>query len=204
MQPMSNRGQAVPGRECGVKPAPGTATDQEERELIERIATRRDAAALERLYAIYAPRLLRFLRRLTTDRADIEEVCNDVLWVVWKQAGRFRGGSKVSTWIFSIAYRICIKVLKKSAWRPENGGDALDNLSLPAAEDGSKALEERDLIAKALPRLSPKHRMVIELSYYFDHSYDEIAAIAQCPVNTVKTRMFHARRQLREIVEKLS
>lgn len=180
------------------------ASDVDERQLIDRIAKQRDSAALERLYALYAPRLSRFLRRLTSNPENIEEVCNDVMWVVWQQAGSFGGRSKVSTWIFSIAYRICIKVLKKSAWKPEVGGDAYEKLSATWADESRVDDDSEDLIGKALPELSPKHRMVVELSYFLDLSYDEIAEVVNCPVNTVKTRMFHARRQLKEIVTKLS
>lgn len=178
--------------------------DASERLLIDRIASKRDTAALERLYALYAPRLSRFLRRLTNNPENIEEVCNDVMWAVWQQAGSFGGRSKVSTWIFSIAYRICIKVLKKSAWRPEVGGEAYEKLSQTWTDDSSIHDDSKDLISMALPELSLKHRMVIELSYFLDLSYDEIAEVVSCPVNTVKTRMFHARRQLKDIVTKLS
>ncbi len=180
------------------------AGEVEERRLIERIVGQKDTAALERLYVLYAPRLSQFLRRLTNSPESIEEVCNDVMWVVWQQAGSFGGRSKVSTWVFSIAYRTCIKVLKKSVWRPEIGGEIYEKLSETWVDESRVDDDTEDLIGKALPALSPKHRMVIELSYFLDLSYDEIAQIVNCPVNTVKTRMFHARRQLKEIVTKLS
>ena len=64
--------------------------------------------------------------------------------------------------------------------------------------------DNKDIIALALKQLSPKHRMVVELCYFLDRSYEEIAEISNCPVNTVKTRMFHARRHLRQIVNKIS
>lgn len=179
-------------------------SDADETALIQRIADRRDTLALERLHEIYAPRLARFLCRLTTDPTVVEEVCNDVLWAVWKQAKGFKGNSKVSTWIFSIAYRICIKVLRKSAWRPEDGGEVYDRLCETRADESVVEDDNSDLMQLALKKLSPKHRLVVELSYFLDRSYDEIAAIADCPVNTVKTRMFHARRQLKDIVTGLS
>lgn len=184
---------------------PETRTrETDERVLIDRIANKRDTVALERLYALYAPRMSRFLRRLTSNPENIEEVCNDVMWAVWQHAGSFGGRSKVSTWIFSIAYRICIKVLKKSAWRPEIGGEAYEKLSQTWTDDSRVDDDTKDMIGMALPELSPKHRMVVELSYFLDLSYDEIAEVVSCPVNTVKTRMFHARRQLKDIVTKLS
>ena len=179
-------------------------SDTEEQSLLAKIANSRDMSALERLYGIYTPRLSQFLQRLTSDPQNIEEVCNDVMMAVWEQAKSFNGKSKVSTWIFSIAYRICIKNLRKSSWRPEVGGDTFEKLSETLVDENAVIDENKDLIALALTNLSPKHRMVVELSYFLDRTYEEIADIASCPVNTVKTRMFHARKQLRDIVNELS
>jgi RNA polymerase sigma-70 factor (ECF subfamily) len=61
----------------------------------------------------------------------------------------------------------------------------------------------RDLLDAALDRLSPDHRAVVELTYFHGCSYEEIAAIVDCPVNTVKTRMFHARAKLRKLLPTL-
>ena len=178
--------------------------DANERRLLERIADTQDMQALEQLYTLYTPRISQFLQRLTSDPQNIEEVCNDVMMAVWKQAKNFNGDSKVSTWVFSIAYRICIKVLRKSSWRPEDGGEVYEKLSVTWEDETAVIDDSKDLIASALKQLSPKHRMVVELSYFSDCSYEEIAEIANCPVNTVKTRMFHARRQLRDIINSLS
>jgi len=59
-------------------------------------------------------------------------------------------------------------------------------------------------LARALESLSPDHRAVLELTYYLGHSCSEIAAIMDCPVNTVKTRMFHARNKLRVLIPMLA
>ncbi len=179
-------------------------SDTEDQSLLARIASSQDMAALERLYELYTPRLSQFLQRLTSDPQNIEEVCNDVMMAVWKQANSFNGKSKVSTWIFSIAYRICIKNLRKSSWRPEIGGETFEKLSETWVDDAEVIDENKDLVSLAITKLSPKHRMVVELSYFLDRTYEEIAEIASCPVNTVKTRMFHARQQLRDIVNDLS
>ncbi|MGI9228112.1 MAG: RNA polymerase sigma factor [Gammaproteobacteria bacterium] len=179
-------------------------TDTDEQRLLSRIAESEDMRALEQLYTLYVPRLSQFLQRLTSDPQKIEEACNDVMMVVWKQAKNFNGNSKVSTWIFSIAYRICIKILRKSSWRPEIGGEVFEKLSETWVDDSSVVDENKDLVALALTRLSPKHRMVVELSYFMDRTYEEISEIISCPVNTVKTRMFHARRKLHDIVNEIS
>ena len=70
----------------------------------------------------------------------------------------------------------------------------------PKGEEAHR--EDESLITQALERLSAQHRSIIELAYYCGHSTQEIAEIAGCPVNTVKTRLFHARKKIREFVER--
>ncbi len=171
-----------------------TATDDDDRRLIERIAARRDTAAFERLYHDYRRRLGPFMYRIVNDQAANEEAFNDVMLTVWRKASTYNGRSRVSTWIFAIAYRQCLKSLR-SARRYRDEQALPDEL---AAEAGNP--ERQDLVATALEGLSAEHRLVIELSYFGGHTYQEIAEIAGCPENTVKTRVFHARRRLRDIM----
>jgi RNA polymerase sigma-70 factor (ECF subfamily) len=173
--------------------------DARELRLLERIATG-DHGALEELYNRYHRRLARFLTRITWRYELAEEIINDTLWIVWQQAGRFRGGSRVSTWIMGIAYRHALKTLRHASVRP--GADAID-----VAEEGADpaaAFEQSDLLDRALATLPLEQRMVLELTYFLGHSCEEVAAITECPTNTVKTRMFHARRKLRELLPGLS
>jgi RNA polymerase sigma-70 factor (ECF subfamily) len=67
--------------------------------------------------------------------------------------------------------------------------------------DTGRALEQRQQLDYALAQLPLEQRLVLEFTYYFDHSCEEVAEIMECPVNTVKTRMFNARRKLRAILE---
>lgn len=154
-----------------------------------------DRGAFAELYRNYQPRLYGYLRRLLGDPGTIEETLDDVMLVVWKDARRFRGHSSVSTWIFGIAYRKAL-----TAMRSERRYQApLDRLAEPPPVSGT--IDDRgDWIAAALSRLSPDHRQVVELTYFGGFSYREIAEIAGCPVNTVKTRMFHARRRLKVLL----
>lgn len=178
--------------------------EHEERRLIGRIARMQDVRALERLHAIYRPRMSGFLFRLSSDADLVEEVYNDVMFVVWQKAGQYNGESKVSTWLFAIAYRKAIKLLKKSQRRESFSAAAARDAEEVAVQDARHDLENRDLIEAALAKLPPKQRLIVELSYFADKTYEEIAEIAQCPVNTVKTRMFNARRKLNDVVRTLS
>ncbi len=163
-----------------------------EQELLQRIAGG-DQAALEQLYGEYYPRLARFILRVTRDVELAREVINDVFLVVWRTAHRFRGDSSVSTWILGIAYRRALKSARRLPRLAELADDE------PASGD---ALEDSRLdIDSSLARLSHEQRATVELAYYFGYSYKEIAEVMDCPENTVKTRMFHARRTLKSLLE---
>lgn len=175
--------------------------DETDRLLLQRIAAG-DRAALATLYRAYHGRLCRFLSRLTR-RADlIEEVINDCFWIVWQKAAAFNGDSRVSTWIIGIAYRCGLKALR------QRGDEPVDDEGLPEertpAFDPSEDRELRDWLGKAMERLSADQRVVVELVYGVGHTLEDVAAIMQCPVGTVKARLFHARVKLRNVLPVLA
>ena len=159
-----------------------------------------DTAAFDALFQRYHPRLTRFLER-TTGRAHlIDEILNDTMLVVWRKAHTFNRCSKVSTWIIGIASRRRLKALEQ---REEPIGIDPDELASPADSGPESHVLRQELRGKmslALRSLSPEHRAVIELTYYQGLSYREIARMLDCPVDTVKTRMFHARRRLKALL----
>ena len=163
--------------------------------LLERVA-QGDRRAFQELYVSYHRRLARFLTRLTHGYPIAEEIINDTMYVVWRKAAEFRGQSQVSTWIMGIAYRRALKALKRESNAthvPSMQGDE----DSPATDATQRTNELHEWIGDALAQLSAEQRMVVELTYYVGLSCQEIATIMACPVNTVKTRMFHARRKLR-------
>jgi RNA polymerase sigma-70 factor (ECF subfamily) len=170
--------------------------------LLERI-THGDRNALRALYGTYYHPLLRFIGRIT-GRLDLaQEGVNDVMLVVWRSSRHFGGRSSVSTWIMGIAYRKALKLLAGSRrWTERFSAAPFDEVierSEPSAEQSDDS-DLRDLLDEALRHLSAEHRAVVELTYFYGCSYEEIAAIAACPVNTVKTRMFHARAKLKKLL----
>jgi RNA polymerase sigma factor (sigma-70 family) len=169
----------------------------EEMALLERVR-RKDLRAFERLYRIYQPRLARFLFNLVQRPHLVEEVLNDTMMVVWDTAGRFRGNSKLSTWVFSIAYRKAIKA--KLRWPDPIEDQPLDTRvsNDPAPDEDLDQRQLHDALIGAMNQLSADHRAVVDLTYFHGLGYREIAEIMNCPVDTVKTRMFHARRRLRQ------
>jgi RNA polymerase sigma-70 factor (ECF subfamily) len=157
----------------------------------------KDIEAFEALYRIYSPRLTRFLSRLIGRPPIVEEVMNDTLMVVWDKADSFKGDSKLSTWIFGIAYRKAMKALRKQD-EPVEDPWAEERVSPdPTPEDALGRRRVQVLLRKAINELSADHRAVIEFTYFQEMDYREIAEIMGCPVDTVKTRMFHARRHLK-------
>lgn len=170
--------------------------------LLERI-TNGDRAALRELYDTYYHPLLRFIYRIT-GRLDLaQEGVNDVMLVVWRNGRSFGGRSTVSTWIMGIAYRKALKLLAASRrWTDRIAGTPLDDLveRFDGLAEQSDDGDLRDLLEVAFRHLSAEHCAVVELTYFYGCSYEEIAAIAACPVNTVKTRMFHARAKLKKLL----
>ena len=161
----------------------------------------RDLNAFEALYRLYHPRLARFLLNLLHRPTLVEEVLNDTLFVVWERSDTFRGASKLSTWIFAIAYRKAMKALRRLD-EPIEDRDADMRPSESDAPDAPFGRQRtQEALLAALAKLSPDHRTVVDLTYFHEMGYREIAAIMDCPVDTVKTRMFHARRHLRRLMD---
>jgi RNA polymerase sigma-70 factor (ECF subfamily) len=172
--------------------------ERDEVRLVSRTAAG-ELRAFEELYRIYYPRLTRFLDRVIRRPGIVEEVLNDTMLVVWLRADGYNGSCKVSTWIFAIAYRKALKALQRF-------DEPLAEDESPAADDGPGPEEQagrwqlREALTKALDGLSAEHRAVVDLTYFHGLGCREIADIVGCPVDTVKTRMFHARRKLKTLL----
>ena len=178
----------------------GFVATPEDLRLFARVRAR-DRDAFEALYRLYHPRLARFLLNLLHRPQLVEEVLNDTLFVVWERSDTFRGASKLSTWIFAIAYRKAMKALRRLD-EPVEDRDADLRPSEEAAPDAPVNRQRAQAaLLSALARLSADHRAVVDLTYFHEMGYREIAEIMDCPVDTVKTRMFHARRHLRRIMD---
>ncbi len=177
-------------------------SEARDRELLSQVITR-DRAAFEALYCDYYHRLGRFLARQTQQNDLIDEIINDTFWVVWQKAGDFRGGSLVSTWIMGIAYRCMLKSLRRARGGFQTPAADIDIDELPADEEPLTTHELSDWVQHGLRRLPTEQRLTIEFAYFLGHSCEEIAEIMDCPVNTVKGRMFQARIKLRNLLPAL-
>ena len=171
-------------------------TTIEDDKLLILIGNRQDRSALAELYERYRQPVGRFLLRGLRESKLVEEIYNDVMLTVWNKADSFRGESKVSTWIFAIAYR-----QRMSHSRKESKHEHAGQKELQYALEPEENLMLTETIEAAMMELSKQHRAVIELTYFHGYRTTEVAAILRCPQNTVKTRLFHARKKLRATLE---
>ena len=190
---VSFRAEDLEAPQDGAAPAAAPTRDEQ---LLAAIA-RGDRRSFEQLYALYAPRVFRFTYRMIRDESKAEEVTNDVMLEVWKAAAQFGGRSSPSTWIFGIARHRTLNSVRGRTLHLtaiEEAAEIADAAPSPEARVDGGRISER--LQSALERLSMEHREVIELTFMEGKTYREIAEIARCPENTVKTRMFHAKKKL--------
>lgn len=156
-----------------------------------------DTHAMEAFYARHNVRVFRFVVRIIADHSLAEDVISEVFLDVWRQAGRFEGRSAVSTWLLAIARHKAYAVLRRrrsEAVKDEVSEDIEDAADTPDAthEKGARSA----LLRGCLEHLTPIHREIIDLVYYHEKSVAEVATICDIPENTVKTRLFYARKRL--------
>jgi len=157
-----------------------------------------DKQAFRKLYELLYPQLLRFLARNTNSVDDAEDLLNEVMFAVWRGAANFRGESRVRTWVTGIA-KIMAKrwyIRHKSRHNQENN---LEDITLLV--DDVSGWQESESLAMCISRLPAEQQEALKLAYYYGYSCAEIAELTQCPAGTVKTRLYHARRKLRQLFQ---
>ncbi len=182
--------------------------NEDERQLLEQIVSK-DKLAFEQLYKRYYHRLFQFAQRMLRDGPIVEEVVDDTMFTVWNNAAKFENRSTVSTWIHGIAYRKTLKALERCRRHASVDID-IEAVNIKPdtriESDPAIAAMAGDLqkqIKVGINKLSNDHRAVMLLTI-LGYSYPEIAEIVDCPANTVKTRMFHARQNLKSLLSELA
>ena len=171
--------------------------------LLGRIVVR-DESALFELQRVFAGRICDFVLNRIHDQGEAEEVVSDTLYAVWGNAHRFRGDAKPSVWILGIAKN---KGLMRLRARPPAAEDIdeMDDVlvdSSPNGFDDAVMRQSRKHVGGCLDTLSDEQRECVTLVFYEGYSLAEIAEIQDCPENTVKTRLFHARKKLKGCLQK--
>jgi len=188
------------GQLCTATSAAMQTPDTPDVELIRSIAAG-DKHAMQILFARHNVRIFRFLLRFVRDRSAAEDLVSEVFLDVWRQAGRFQGRSQVTTWLLAIARNKALSAPQRRS------NEELDEDAAAAIEDPQDnpevTLQKRqkaEILLNCLTQLSPAHREVTDLVYYHEKSIDEVAEITGVPQNTVKTRMFYARKRIAELL----
>jgi RNA polymerase sigma-70 factor (ECF subfamily) len=191
---------AGPNRQASDNPPPPNARGNSDETLIEKIASG-NRLAMQVLFTRHQARIYRFVLRLVRDPALAEDLTSDVFLSVWRQAHRFEARAAATTWLLAIARYTALAELRRRArsLADEAADEASDPADSPEAHFETKRRGE--ILRKCLTRLSREHREIIDLVYYHEKSVHEVAAIVGIPDNTVKTRMFYARRRLSELLQ---
>ena len=188
------------GRLCTATSAARQTPDTPDVALVRSIAAG-DKHAMQILFARHNVRIFRFLLRFVRDRSGAEDLLSEVFLDVWRQAGRFQGRSQVTTWLLAIARNKALSALQRRA-NEELDEDAAAAIENPQ-DNPEVTLQKRqkaEILLNCLTQLSPAHREVTDLVYYHEKSIDEVAEITGVPQNTVKTRMFYARKRIAELL----
>lgn len=185
---------------CAQNKTIGDYTKQEavDRQLLSQIASC-DRLAMRTLYARHNVSVYRFVLRLIGDASKAEEVVSDVFFNVWRQAGRFEGRSRVSTWILAIA-RYKAFTARRRRQDEELEYAAAEDIADPG-DDPEQTLDRKDrstILRGCLAQLCPRHREIIDLVYYHEKSIEEAAIIIGVPPGTVKSRMHYARKRIHD------
>jgi RNA polymerase sigma-70 factor, ECF subfamily len=186
---------SAPGLAC--RPRAKATADET---LLARIAAQ-DAEAMRMLFVRYNVRVFRFLQRILGDAAAAEDLVNEVFLEIWRHAGRFETRSKASTWILAIARYKAASALRRRSF-DQLDDDAVESVEDPAADPEFAAQENQRgaILRDCLAQLPAAHRQILDLIYYREQSISEAARIVGAPQNTVKTRAYHARKRVAQLM----
>ncbi len=176
-------------------------------------ARRGDPAAFERLALLHKDRIYNYVLRMIGNATEAEDLTQEVFLRAFLHIRDFRGAASVSTWLYRIASNICVDALRHRKRQEAHTFDLDapvatndDKVSRQVRDDGptpDEAVQRKELhrkIQDAIDSLSDKLREVVVLYDILGVPYEEISQIVGCPLGTVKSRLFNARLQLRDIL----
>lgn len=179
---------------------PTTATDKESLR-IRLVVTRcqvGDENAFRSLYGIFSEKTQRYLT--TVLDADLAADVHQEVWItVYRQIAGLANPGGFRTWLYRITRNRAVDALRRVARQNELLGAPMEEAeaTAPVGDDAAREVELTETVARALAELTPAHREVIVLAYWEEMPYEEIALIAGCPVGTVRSRLHHAKENMR-------
>ena len=182
-----------------------TSVDDRARALMD-LSAAGNEAAYEELYRLLSHRIYAFVRRMIDSAAAADEIMVDIMYEVWRSAGRVRADSRVTTWILAVARNKVTMALGSGANIQDDDGKWFAGAVEAAIPDGVALLaqkQSRELIQRCIRELPEKHRECLHLVHYEEMSLPEVAAFLGIPEGTVKSRLSQARAKLGKSVSLL-
>jgi RNA polymerase sigma-70 factor (ECF subfamily) len=179
---------------------PSGMVDDIDHALVRAVA-RGSRSAMRTLFMRHQTRVYRVIKQIVRDHAEAEDLTSEVFLAVWRRADLFQGRSRVSTWLCGIARHKALTALQAVAPTCHDDEVMLTVCDpAPGPEDELHAKDRKVALRRALVALSREHREIVDLVYYRGKSIKEIAGMLGISPNTVKTRMFYARKRLAELM----
>lgn len=160
--------------------------------------------SFEAVFAEHAPYVLRALPRLGVGAADVDDVAQEIFLAVHRGLPAFEGRSRVRTWIFGIALRVAGNYRRRAHRRREVRGLEIEGVEAPTQNDGLERARSRQLLTAALEELSERKREVFVLYEIEELSMAEVAEAVGCPLFTAYARLYAARREMKQSIERMS
>lgn len=174
--------------------------------LVARVATG-DTQAFDTLYRLYEKRVYHYIRTFVRDASLAEEVVGEVMLALWRGACTFTHQSRVSTWIFGIARHKALDAVRRHGKIDQSTAPLDDAPELPSQQETPIEGIQREQLGvvtrQALSKLSAEHQEILRLVFYEELPYEEIALLLTIPENTVKTRVFYAKQQLKRHMDRM-
>lgn len=167
--------------------------------LLKDASTRREAFSL--LVKQYQHRIYGIVRKMVISHDDADDIVQEVFVKVWNNLDKFKGDSVLFTWLYRIATNEALQFLRKKRSRIWFGNDITEELAEKIESHKSLDGDEIQLkLQKAILRLPDKQRLVFNLRYFEDLSYEEIAAITEVSVGSLKASFHHATKKIEEFL----
>lgn len=164
---------------------------------------RREEAAIHWLVDSFSDRLLKAATLILSDQHLAEDAVQDCFVDAIANLESFRGESSAYTWLYTILLRRCYQLRRKNSQQLILSTEVIDGVLTRQGTHSSGPDTEADWVFRnAVKKLKYKYREVIVLFYYAEFSINEIAKLLGAPEGTIKNRLYRARRQLRNVLEK--
>lgn len=172
---------------------------EQEKRLVEQVAAG-NSKAFRQLYDLSYGKVARYLQKMVGDQSLVDDILVQTYTVAWQKCSAYQGQGRITTWLIGIARNVAFREFRKvkNSVPFEEEYSAADNRSQYRVEINST----NAALKIALQKLTEKHREILELVFYQECSYAEVAELIDIPVNTVKTRVFHAKQALKDVLEK--